>query len=61
MEGTEICFAPVLSMADAAEHAHNKYREAFVEVEGVLQPAPAPRYSRSALTKPWRPRPSAPE
>jgi alpha-methylacyl-CoA racemase len=61
MEGTEVCFAPVLSMVNAAEHAHNRHREAFVEVKGVLQPAPAPRYSLSALTKPSRPRPSAPE
>jgi alpha-methylacyl-CoA racemase len=61
MEGTDICFAPVLSMVDATQHAHNLHREAFLEVEGVVQPAPAPRYSRSALSKPRRPKPSATE
>ena len=47
MEGTDICFAPVLSLAEAPDHAHNKARETFVEVEGVVQPAPAPRFSRT--------------
>jgi alpha-methylacyl-CoA racemase len=45
MEGTDICFAPVLSMAEAPAHPHNVAREAFVEREGVMQPAPAPRFS----------------
>lgn len=48
MEGTDICFAPVLNMEEAAEHPHNKARETFVEVDGVVQPAPAPRFSRTA-------------
>jgi alpha-methylacyl-CoA racemase len=47
MEGSDVCFAPVLSMAEAAEHPHNKARETFVEIDGVLQPAPAPRFSRT--------------
>ena len=47
MEGTDVCFAPVLSLAEAPQHAHNRARAAFVEVEGVTQPAPAPRYSRT--------------
>ncbi|MEO9968414.1 MAG: CaiB/BaiF CoA-transferase family protein [Hyphomonadaceae bacterium] len=47
MEGTDICFAPVLSMAEAPEHAHNKARATFVEIEGVVQPAPAPRFSKT--------------
>lgn len=47
MEGTDICFAPVLNLAEAPEHAHNKARETFVEVEGVVQPAPAPRFSKT--------------
>lgn len=47
MEGTDICFAPVLSMAEAPHHPHNKERETFVEVEGVTQPAPAPRFSKT--------------
>ena len=47
MEGTDVCFAPVLSLAEAPQHAHNRARGAFVEVDGVTQPAPAPRYSRT--------------
>jgi len=47
MEGTDICFAPVLSMAEAPLHPHNLHRETFVEREGLLQPAPAPRFSRT--------------
>jgi len=45
MDGTDVCFAPVLSMAEAPAHAHNAARETFVEVAGVVQPAPAPRFS----------------
>ncbi len=45
MEGTDICFAPVLSMSEAPHYRHNTDRETFVEIEGVLQPAPAPRFS----------------
>lgn len=47
MEGTDICFAPVLSLAEAPGHAHNQARETFVEFEGVVQPAPAPRFSKT--------------
>ena len=47
MEGTDVCFAPVLDMAEAPKHAHNVARGAFTEVEGVVQPAPAPRFSRT--------------
>ena len=47
MEGSDVCFAPVLSMAEAAAHPHNRERGTFVEVDGVPQPAPAPRFSRS--------------
>jgi len=47
MEGTDVCFAPVLSLAEAPEHAHNKARGAFVAIDGVTQPAPAPRFSRT--------------
>src|SRR3569832_464520 len=47
MEGTDVCFAPVLSMTEAIEHPHNKTRGTFVEVGGLAQPAPAPRFSRS--------------
>ena len=48
MEGTDVCFAPVLSLTEAAEHPHNKQRGTFTELEGVLQPSPAPRFSRTA-------------
>ncbi|MEH6409472.1 MAG: CaiB/BaiF CoA-transferase family protein [Hyphomonas sp.] len=47
MEGTDICFAPVLSMVEAPGHPHNAERKTFVEVEGVIQPAPAPRFSET--------------
>ncbi len=47
MEGTDICFAPVLSMAEAPEYKHNADRETFVDVAGVIQPAPAPRFSKT--------------
>lgn len=47
LEGTDVCFAPVLSMAEAPSHPHNVARSAFVEVGGVTQPAPAPRFSRT--------------
>lgn len=44
MEGTDICFAPILSMAEAPDYKHNKDRETFVEIEGVMQPNLAPRF-----------------
>jgi alpha-methylacyl-CoA racemase len=47
MEGTDVCFAPVLDMAEAPRHPHNQARGTFIEVDGVTQPAPAPRFSRS--------------
>jgi alpha-methylacyl-CoA racemase len=47
MEGTDICFAPILSMAEAPEHPHNVHRKTFVERQGLVQPAPAPRFSRT--------------
>lgn len=47
MEGTDICFAPVLSLTEAPDHPHMKARGTFVEVEGVRQPGPAPRFSRT--------------
>ena len=48
MEGSDVCFAPVLSILEAPQHPHNKHRSTFVEVDGVVQPAPAPRFSRTA-------------
>lgn len=47
LEGTDICFAPVLSFAEAPEHPHLKARETYVEAFGQVQPAPAPRFSRT--------------
>jgi len=54
MEGTDICFAPVLTMAEAPKHPHMAARKIFVERHGVTQPAPAPRFSRtpSAIREP---------
>jgi len=46
-EGSEACFAPVLSLAEAPQHAHNVARGTFVEHHGVVQPSPAPRFSRT--------------
>jgi alpha-methylacyl-CoA racemase len=47
MENTDICFAPVLSFSEASSHFHNKARGSFVEVDGIVQPGPAPRFSRT--------------
>ncbi len=45
LEGTDVCFAPVLNFAEAQQHPHNVARQVYVEVDGVTQPAPAPRFS----------------
>jgi alpha-methylacyl-CoA racemase len=47
LEGSDACFAPVLTMSEAAEHPHVRARQTVVEHDGVLQPAPAPRFSRT--------------
>jgi alpha-methylacyl-CoA racemase len=54
MEGTDVCFAPVLTMAEAPQHPHMAARKIFVSRHGVTQPAPAPRFSRtpSAIREP---------
>ena len=52
MEHTDICFAPVLTMAEAAVHPHNVERGTFCEVSGLTQPAPAPRFSRTVPAAP---------
>jgi alpha-methylacyl-CoA racemase len=44
MQQTDICFAPVLRMSEAMRHPHNVHRQSFVEIDGVMQPAPAPRF-----------------
>ena len=45
LEGTDVCFAPVLNFEEAAAHPHNRERETFLEIDGVLQATPAPRFS----------------
>ena len=69
LEGSDACFAPVLGLREAATHPHLAQRKSFIELDGVLQPAPAPRFSRtpsaiqpSTISAPaeilarWRPR-----
>ena len=47
LEGTDVCFAPIISFKDAPDYPANKERETYVEVDGFTQPAPAPRFSRT--------------
>ncbi|MET0968854.1 MAG: CaiB/BaiF CoA-transferase family protein [Tardiphaga sp.] len=47
MEGTDVCFAPVLTMSEATQHPHMVAREVFIQHDGATQPAPAPRFSRT--------------
>ena len=56
-EGTESCFAPVLTLEEAPRHPHLQARGTYVEIDGVTQPAPAPRFSRSVAPtpQPFRP------
>ncbi len=56
MEGTDVCFAPVLGLGEAPSHPHNRERGTFIEIAGTIQPRPAPRFSR---TQPQIPRPPA--
>jgi alpha-methylacyl-CoA racemase len=55
LEGTDTCFAPVLSPAEAPRHAHHVARKTFVEVDGVVQPSAAPRFSRTPAAAGVRP------
>ncbi len=57
MEGSDVCFAPVLNLDEAPDHAHMKARGTFAEIDGVVQPAPAPRFSRTpgAIRRPPSP------
>jgi alpha-methylacyl-CoA racemase len=55
LEGSDACFAPVLSLDEAPEHPHNKARGTFVTVDGIVQPAPAPRFSRTQSATPTPP------
>jgi alpha-methylacyl-CoA racemase len=52
LEGTDACFAPILSMTDAPHHPHNVARKTFLELDGVVQPAPAPRFSETPADTP---------
>ena len=53
MEGSDVCFAPVLNIHEAPQHPHNLARETYVEVGGMIQPAPAPRFSRTKPPVPF--------
>ena len=55
LQGSDACFAPVLEPREAPDHPHNRERRTFVEVEGVVQAAPAPRFSRTVPGLPGRP------
>ena len=55
MEGSDVCFAPVLTMSQAAQHPHNVARNTFIDIAGIKQPAPAPRFSRTATATPTPP------
>jgi crotonobetainyl-CoA:carnitine CoA-transferase CaiB-like acyl-CoA transferase len=55
LEGTDVCFAPVLSMDEAHDHPHNTARSAFIDIGGIRQPAPAPRFVTTKLDDPAPP------
>lgn len=55
LEGTDVCFAPVLSLEEAPSHPHNVERSTFVEIAGIPQPGPAPRFSRTKTEVPEPP------
>ena len=57
MLGSDVCYAPVLSLHEAPKHPHNRARETFIEVDGVTQAAPAPRFSRTISEVAHGPRP----
>jgi alpha-methylacyl-CoA racemase len=55
LEGSDACFAPVLTLEEAPLHPHNVARGTFVEIDGIVQPGPAPRFSRTPAAKPTPP------
>jgi alpha-methylacyl-CoA racemase len=57
LEGTDACFAPVLTTDEAPSHPHNAARRTYVEIDGIVQPAPAPRFSRTVPDPPAPPQP----
>ncbi len=52
MEGSDVCFAPVLDLHEAPKHPHNQARNTFFELDGITQHAPAPRFSRTTPEQP---------
>jgi alpha-methylacyl-CoA racemase len=54
--GTDACVAPILDLGEAPVHPHNVARRTFLDIDGVFQPAPAPRYSTTQLDRPEAPR-----
>ena len=52
LEGSDACFAPVLNWDEAINHPHNRARDTCIDIEGVIQPAPAPRFSRTPPAPP---------
>jgi alpha-methylacyl-CoA racemase len=61
LEGSDACFAPVLSIEEAPNHPHHRARGTYVEIDGIVQPAPAPRFSRTPAGKPTPPEAPGPE
>jgi len=57
LEGTDVCFAPVLSFDEAAQHPHLQHRGTLIDIDGVTQPAPAPRFSVTPQSRPTPPSP----
>lgn len=58
LDGTDACFAPVLTMREAPSHPHLRARHTFCEIDGLMQPAPAPRFSRWPSQRPQPPQPA---
>ena len=52
LQGTDICFAPILSLEEAPLHPHNVARKTFIDVNGLIQPAPAPRFDKTPAPMP---------
>lgn len=61
LEGTDACFAPVLTTDEAPYHPHHAARGTYVEIDGIVQPAPAPRFSRTRPGLPIPPQPTGPD
>lgn len=55
MEGLDACFAPILTIEEVADHPHIRARDAMIDIGGVMQPAPAPRFSRTVPDTPTPP------